>query len=361
MYLRYFFRDGSPLTNGLSPQWNNMEPRDILRPRIFLCKSSRYLTHLNEQMNPDPDSPGVVRDENFGSSKFQQTCDPADDVDEEPNPDYDSEEEGSGGGAPDTGDITIADEGPAQDTEVIAIRGENLNGQTPIVVIAGLGEKPKGQSEEEHVYSFLREEGFDGPRGSVVRAFRLPFEDADVLVQMDSLENELKVVNKSKQLGKIRFEEHDITVREQNYNDLWLAIENLVPVTKIKLRQSCDSTLDCDGFPCVRGTCSFPKATKPMPIPDSGGNSDNAEDDFVSEDMDHENEFNEENGVESQNDSNVTQGDASSESQPIFNPVISAVEAEEEEEPRPDYDNNENDDELRSPNIGDIINAMVKR
>ena len=101
-----------------------------------------------------------------------------------------------------------------------------------------------------------------------------------------------------------------------------------------------------------------------MPIPDSepssssGGNSDNAGDDFVSEDMD--NEFNEENDVESQNDSNVIQGDASSEPQQSFNPVISAVEAEEEE-PRPDYDNNDNDDELRSPNIGDIINAMVKR
>ena len=350
-----------------------MEPRDILRPRIFLCKSSRYLTHLNEQMNPDPESPGVVRDDNFGSSKFQQSCDPADDVPDEESEDYSNtgsgnDDQDGGAGASDNGNVTFGDVGPAPDNqEVIAIRGENINGQIPIVVIAGLGEKPKGQSEEEHVYSFLREEGFDGPRGSVIRAFRLPFEDADVLVQMDSLENELKVVNKSKQLGKIRFEEHDITVREQNYNDLWLAIENLVPVTKIKLRQSCDSTLDCDGFPCVRGTCSFPKVTKPMPIPDSepsessGGNSDNAGDAFASEDMDHDNEFNEENGVESQNDSNVTQGDASSESQQVFNPVISAVEAEEEE-PRPDYDNNENDDELRSPNIGDIINAsMVKR
>ena len=227
-----------------------MEPSDFLRPRIFLCKSSRYLAHLNEQMDINQDSPStVVRDENFGSSKFQQTCDPADDVpdevDESSNTDYENAEEGSGAGAPDDGNVTFADTGPPPELENDFIFSANEAEEeddhqiiearameVPIVVIIGL-EKSSGKTEEENVFEFLNNQGRENiPEGSVKRAYRMPFDDNQVVVEMDNITNEKKILGKHLDNLELEINDHEVSIRAETYEDLWKKFESLIPVTK---------------------------------------------------------------------------------------------------------------------------------
>jgi hypothetical protein len=51
-----------------------MEPGDVLKPRVFLCKAGRFLENINTEMGGDYD----VAKERFGNDDFQETCDPKD-------------------------------------------------------------------------------------------------------------------------------------------------------------------------------------------------------------------------------------------------------------------------------------------
>ena len=54
-----------------------MEPKDFLQPRIFLCKSSRFLRNLNDQVDPGGENFGAPpAKERFGNDDFEATCDP---------------------------------------------------------------------------------------------------------------------------------------------------------------------------------------------------------------------------------------------------------------------------------------------
>ena len=70
-----------------------MEPKDFLEPRIFLCKSSRFLRNLNAQVEPDGQT--LPPKELFGTEKFEETCDPKDlepkDEEENENSNQDSD------------------------------------------------------------------------------------------------------------------------------------------------------------------------------------------------------------------------------------------------------------------------------
>ena len=84
-----------------------MEPKDVFNPdclwrqetscfnpRIFLCKSSRFLRNLNTQVDPNGDNPLPQKD-SFGTDKFEVTCDPKDlepkDEEENENSNQDSD------------------------------------------------------------------------------------------------------------------------------------------------------------------------------------------------------------------------------------------------------------------------------
>ena len=70
-----------------------MEPKDFLEPKIFLCKSSRFLRNLNAQVEPDGQT--LPPKELFGTEKFEETCDPKDlepkDEEENENSNQDSD------------------------------------------------------------------------------------------------------------------------------------------------------------------------------------------------------------------------------------------------------------------------------
>ena len=71
------FRIDAKLEDGGSTQWNAMEPKDFLQPRIFLCKSSRFLRNLNSQVDPDGERGSALpQRDSFGNEDFAATCDP---------------------------------------------------------------------------------------------------------------------------------------------------------------------------------------------------------------------------------------------------------------------------------------------
>ena len=55
-----------------------MEPKDFFNPRIFLCKSSRFLRNLNTQIDPNKENfgSGLPEKDSFVNDDFETTCDP---------------------------------------------------------------------------------------------------------------------------------------------------------------------------------------------------------------------------------------------------------------------------------------------
>merc|ERR1712223_2249163 len=105
-------------------------------------------------------------------------------------------------------DTTITDEaGEVVDSasngdQIIEVKGEEGESRNvqdiPILVLLDLPEPAKDQTEEELVESFLNKT-FDLPQSSVKTAFRLPIRSngkSVVMVEMDTIENEEKVLNK---------------------------------------------------------------------------------------------------------------------------------------------------------------------
>ena len=88
------------IENPGSTQWNAMEPKDLFNPRIFLCKSSRFLRNLNEQVDPNNENfgSGLPEKDSFVNDDFETTCDPRhlkpkeEDENENTNQDSDDDE-----------------------------------------------------------------------------------------------------------------------------------------------------------------------------------------------------------------------------------------------------------------------------
>ena len=76
-----------------------MEPKDFFNPRIFLCKSSRFLRNLNTQVDGEQNfGNGVPPKDSFVNDDFETTCDPRhlkpkeEDENENTNQDSDDDE-----------------------------------------------------------------------------------------------------------------------------------------------------------------------------------------------------------------------------------------------------------------------------
>jgi len=68
-----FFRDAKG--NPIDPNtWNYMEPRDLLNPRVFLCKAGRFIENVvKKNMHTKDDTPYVKEtyiNENFQATKL---------------------------------------------------------------------------------------------------------------------------------------------------------------------------------------------------------------------------------------------------------------------------------------------------
>ena len=76
-----------------------MEPKDFFNPRIFLCKSSRFLRNLNTQVDGEQNfGNGLPEKDSFVNDDFETTCDPRhlkpkeEDENENTNQDSDDDE-----------------------------------------------------------------------------------------------------------------------------------------------------------------------------------------------------------------------------------------------------------------------------
>ena len=242
-------RDGNG--GGAGQQWNVMEPKDFLEPRVFLCKAGRFLENLNAQMGGE----GVVK-ERLGNEKFQESCDLNDlrQIEEE------TEESENGTESPEDV-IIIADEGEfdedkvevievkdpgssAEDksngnqTDIEPIKNDKLQ-ELPILVFEGLPEPRLDQTEEDLVQSVL-EKYANIPEHSVRTALRLPIKQFNgkslVIVEMDTMENEEKVIKKRTTIRQNPDFDH-VGIRKAQYQELWKFIEELTIAKRVVFSQ----------------------------------------------------------------------------------------------------------------------------
>ena len=103
----------------------------------------------------------------------------------------------------------------------------------------GLPPKLPDQSEEDLVNEILKKAG-TVPKSSVKKALRMPINTADrkslVMVEMDTVENEIKVLEKSSDIKSsvLRSKSLDqVGIRELNYNKLWSLVQDLSAVNRV--------------------------------------------------------------------------------------------------------------------------------
>ena len=229
-------------------QWNYMNPRDVTQPRVFLCKAGRFLENLNFQMGGS----GTVK-ERFGNERFENTCDPDDLLPEQPPEELPEEDiildddlstlESDPGLEEDSADHTVA---------VIDARDDGGQDESfhdlPVMVIEGLRKPVADETEEELVSSVLSKMVDKFPESSVRRAIRLPITQQTndrslVLVEMDTEDNENKVLQRRKDLLKKAQTKNskasDLTVlrnlgiRRAKYRELWRFVEELSVVKRV--------------------------------------------------------------------------------------------------------------------------------
>ena len=54
-----------------------MNPAELLRPRVFICKAGRFLDTMSYQMGGEGSIKSREESE-FGNNQFEESCDPAD-------------------------------------------------------------------------------------------------------------------------------------------------------------------------------------------------------------------------------------------------------------------------------------------
>jgi hypothetical protein len=229
-------------------QWNFMQAKDIFAPEVFLCKAGRFLENIvNKNMDvKDYDAP--IR-EKFGSDEFADSCDPnhfngvrSSNNNLESDSDSGSQNENEEVEFEDfeqTDDSKLAaDEGPFPGGEVIEVSKQELD-ELPIIVFEGLPPKLPDQNEEDLVNEILKKTG-SFPKSSVKKALRMPIATPDgkslVMVEMDTAENEMKVLEKSSDIKSsvLRSKSLDqVGIRELNYNKLWSLVQDLSAVNRV--------------------------------------------------------------------------------------------------------------------------------
>jgi len=112
---------------------------------------------------------------------------------------------------------------------------DNLN-RMPIIVFEGLPPKYPDETEEELVGSVL-EETIHIPKTSVIKALRMPMVSQSghslVMVQMDTKENELKVLNKKSDIRSSELNLDHVGIREMNDIMWWNLVQELTVVKRV--------------------------------------------------------------------------------------------------------------------------------
>jgi len=213
-------RAGLERDSALNNQWNFLNPSDIFKPRVFVCKAGRFLDTMSYQMGGD----GSVksRDEGeFGSEQFENSCDPADLLEKTPptleNTDTNAAEEqvfeasqsssgdGTEGGEDVNHTVAVIDarNGSAADFKLpdhgnFKLPPDNQVSSfhdLPILVLEGLQKPRIDQTEEELVSDLLSDMVSGIPKNSVRTAIRLPLTQQTngksiVLVELDTEQHE---------------------------------------------------------------------------------------------------------------------------------------------------------------------------
>lgn len=214
-----------------------MEPKDILEPRVFLCKAGRFLQKINSQMGGE----GGVPKDRFGNDDFEESCDLRDlsrsSAEPLENNDITNNEVSN--------DVieTIEDDAVVIDSvdniEIIEAKDnatQNTIQELPILVFEGLPEPELDQSEEELVESIL-ERSAQVPKSSVRTALRMPIKGSNgkslVIVEMDTLENEEKVLQKRADVRRNDPLMDHVGIRRAKYKELWKLVEELTIAKRV--------------------------------------------------------------------------------------------------------------------------------
>ena len=209
-----------------------MNPADLLRPRVFICKAGRFLDTMSYQMGGE----GSVKsreESEFGSNQFEESCDPADlSTTAAPTENIDKE-------ISEEGEVTselvsspsihvvgeeVSNNFDDADHTVAVLDVRNGSNEAdfklppggefklppgkidpsfhdlPILVLEGLPKPKVDQTEEDVVTSLLKEMVTGLPENSVRTAIRLPLTQQTngksiVLVELDTEEHENLILN----------------------------------------------------------------------------------------------------------------------------------------------------------------------
>ena len=229
-------KDGESV-GSVGADWNTMELKDIFEPRVFLCKAGRFLENINGQMDGDG---GPEVKEKFGNEKFQETCRPSDfqikpkEADPLDSFDADNDAVVINGNSKDLDDSEIIEDETSDDYEVLEtneiVEKDEAIHDLPVLVFEGLPEPRSSQSEEDLIESILSKT-VQIPSSAVRRAVRLPIKNNGrtlVMVEMDTIENEMKVLQKetTEALTKDAHLDH-VGIRTAKYKELWKMVEQL--------------------------------------------------------------------------------------------------------------------------------------
>merc|ERR1711983_248415 len=179
--------------------------------------------------------------EKFGNEKFQETCRPSDfqikPKEADPLDSFDADNDAvviTGNLIDDNSkDLDVSDE-TSDDNEVVEtneiVEKDEAIHDLPVLVFEGLPEPRSSQSEEDLIESILSKT-VQIPSSAVRRAVRLPIKNNGrtlVMVEMDTIENEMKVLQKetTEALTKDANLDH-VGIRTAKYKELWKMVEQL--------------------------------------------------------------------------------------------------------------------------------------
>ena len=243
----FLFRAGLERDTGLENQWNFMNPADILKPRIFICKAGRFLDTMSYQMGGEGSIKGK-EDNHHVSENFEDTCDPKhlepkapviENFDEGDEVQEDVVESNPAPVAPlNTG--LIGGEEVDHTIAVLDVRNKSVDAgfklppsgdfklpsqnrvfhDLPILVMEGL-EKPKIDQTEEDLVSEVLSDMVSGlPKNSVRTAIRLPVKQQNgksiVLVELDTDDHEELILKQRNALRGSALNRNNNSVQDKN-------------------------------------------------------------------------------------------------------------------------------------------------
>lgn len=197
-----------------------MNPGDLMKPRIFICKAGRFLDTMSYQMGGEGSIKGREENEHV-SEKFEDSCDPAHLEEKTPPADENAGTDAEQEGVVENNEVTeVASEDVVGGEEVdhtiavIDARNKSIDADfklppkgdfklptesgfhdLPILVLEGLQTPKIDQTEEDLVSEILSDIVSGLPKSSVRTAIRLPLKQQTsgksiVLVELDTEEHE---------------------------------------------------------------------------------------------------------------------------------------------------------------------------